>query len=195
MGAEEGKIRDALVHAAEAIAAEEDFTALDIHEVATVADVSPEEVQEHVQDNGELAYELSTNILRQLQEETMRLPGGTVEKMEHYITGAMRIMVASSLEFVTEWIADTVEEGHDRGSRRLIFGWNNVAGIIRSGISSGELAEDTPVARLTGIMIAEFYGIIFLWSVLQGSLDAVGAVQKFCLNAFPRLLAPYRREA
>lgn len=185
-------MRDVLINAAETIAAEDNFKALDLHEVAAVADISPEEVQEHVQDNGELAYEMAMNVLRQLRDETMALEAGTIERMEYYVTGAMRIMVASSLEFVKEWISDTVDEGHDRGSRRLIWGWNVLAGIIKAGIESGELKEDTPVARLTGLMLAEFYGIIFLWSVLQGGLDAVKAVQEYCLDVFPEYLDSFR---
>lgn len=184
-------MRDALMQAAETIAAENDFKALDIHEVAAVADVSPDEIEAHVQDNGELAYELSMNVLRQLRDETMQMEAGTVARMEHYVTNAMRIMVDSSLAFVKEWIADTVNEDVDRGSRRLVWGWHVLADIIRAGIESGELAENTPISRLTGLVLAEFYGTIFLWSVLQGSLDAVRAVREYCQHVFPNYLEPY----
>ena len=191
MPSEEKQIQKALVQAAEAIAAEDDFTTLDLHEIAAAADVAPEQIEAHVQQNGALAFELSISTLKQVRDEAMALDTGIVARMEHYVTGGMEIMVNSSLALVKGWITDIVDEKHDRGMRRLVWGWNVLADILRSGIADGELTEETPVAKLTGIVLAEFYGVIFMWSVLQGSLDAVGIMRDFCLHILPDLLAPY----
>ena len=191
MPTEEKRIRRALMQAAETIAADEDFTALDLDEVAAVAEVAPEKLQEHVQDDGQLAFDLAINVLSQCRDEALQMEGTTIEKLTYYATGGMQIMVDSSLEFVKTWITDMVDETHKRGRDRLIWGWNTIAEIIRQGVATGALKEDTPVARMTGLMIAEYYGILFLWSVLQGSLNAVEAIRIFCSETFPKFLRPY----
>ena len=179
MPTEEKRIRQALMQAAETIAADEDFTALDLEQVAAVAEVAPEKLQEHVQDDGQLALDLAINVLSQCRDEAMQMEGTTIEKLTYYATGGMQIMV------------DMVDETHERGRDRLIWGWNTIADIIRQGVATGALKEDTPVARMTGLMIAEYYGILFLWSVLQGSLNAVEAIRIFCTQTFPKFLDPY----
>lgn len=191
MPGEDKEIREALMQAAETIAAEKDFTALDLGQVAAAAEVSPEQLQEHVQDNRQLAFDLAINVLSQCKEEALALDGSTIDKLAYYAAGGMQIMVDSSLEFVKTWIDDMVDETHNRGRDRLIWGWNAIADIIKQGVAQGALVPDTPVARLTGLLIAEYYGLLFMWCVLQGSLDAVQAIRFYCVQTFPKFLGPF----
>lgn len=196
MDIEAQEVRDALTEGAQRLIAVQGYHGLKLEDVLREAGLSMDILEEAPGMKNKIIFRLGMNISEQLREDA-QTDGDVVEMLDSYVTSSMRIMVGSSMELVQIWIEELVNENCRRGTEKMRWDWESIAGILRAGIAAGELREDTPVARLTGLLLAQYYGILFSWCVMQGVMNAVSSIHSYITETFPTFLAPYqvRQEA
>lgn len=191
MNIEAREIHDALKAGAQRIVAAGGYSSLKLVDILEAAGLSPDLLNETPDAKRELAYRLAMLVFEQMRENSLG-KGDAVEMLDRYLTDSMRIIIGGNLEFVQLWIGELVNDNYAYGVEKMRWDWQCIAGIIRTAIDAGELREDTPVGRLTGLLMAQYYGTLFAWCVLQGSMDAIKDLHRYVTEEVPRLLKPYR---
>ena len=191
MNIEALEVRDALAEGAQRIIAANGYTGLKLEDILREAGL-PEDILDETPDmKSRIIFSLGMRLFEKLQEESL-VEGDVIDMLDSYLTSSIRILAGSSIELVQVWIEELVNEKHGYGPQKMRWDWESIARIIRAGIEKGQLREDTPVSRLTGLLLAQYYGILFAWCVMQGSMNAPWAMRFYVTETFPKLLAPYR---
>lgn len=185
--------RQKLVDAAKKLILEigfDNFSVSDITEKAGVAKGSFYTYFEHKED---IIDEVTQQNLYPLRDKSLSIDGCIVDKLSHYLTEAMSQIVEYGLLSAQNWLRLGMEPSNVCVLNKMHLDMSVVEEILHSGIKSGELPEDMPVASVQHCIIAEFYGIVVTWCISNGAIGAMDLIQYYCNNHLNKLFSEYQK--
>ena len=181
-----------IITAAEKLIKERGFENVTIDEIAAEAGVAKGSFYTYFKRKEDVVGEIAKSNFLGMQKKSMEVPGDVCDRLASFLRDSMKYIVESSVKISQQWIKNVVEPENEDGKNKLLYDQSVIKEILEQAIGQGELVKETPVDNLTESIAAQYYGIVFCWSLLDGAFDPISRMENYCYGQLKNSFIPYR---
>lgn len=182
-----------VIAAAEKLIAEKGFENVTIDDIAKEAGVAKGTFYTYFKRKEDVVGEIAHTNFVSMQEKSMQLDGDVCDRLASFLKDSMNYIVETGLKICQQWLKNVVEQENEDGKNKLIYDESVIDGILRRAVESGELADETPVEEMKRWIIAEYYGIVACWGILDGAVEPTAVLDGYCQGQLRDSLKKYRK--
>ncbi|MCD8124978.1 MAG: TetR/AcrR family transcriptional regulator [Lachnospiraceae bacterium] len=183
-----------IITAAEKLIKERGFENVTIDEIAAEAGVAKGSFYTYFKRKEDVVGEIAKATFIEMQKKSMKVEGDVCDQLASFLRDSMKYIKESTVKISQQWIKNVVEPENEDGKNKLLYDQSVVKGILEQAVGQGELAKETPVDNLTECIAAQYYGIVFCWSLLDGAFDPISRMEEYCYGQLKDSLIPYRNK-
>ncbi|MCD8130376.1 MAG: TetR/AcrR family transcriptional regulator [Lachnospiraceae bacterium] len=165
-----------------------------IDEIAAEAGVAKGSFYTYFKRKEDVVGEIARSNFLEMQKKSMEVPGDVCDRLASFLRDSMKYIVESSVKISQQWIKNVVEPKNEDGKSKLLYDESVIKEILEQAIGQGDLVKETPVDNLTECIAAQYYGIVFCWSLLDREFDPVSRMENYCYGQLKDSLIPYRNQ-
>ncbi|MCD8107211.1 MAG: TetR/AcrR family transcriptional regulator [Oscillospiraceae bacterium] len=181
-----------IITAAEKLIKERGFENVTIDEIAAEAGVAKGSFYTYFKCKKDVVGEIAKSNFIEMQKKSMEIPGDVCDRLASFLCDSMRYIVETGVKISQQWIKNVVEPENEGGKNKLLYDKSVLKEILSQAVDQGELAKETPVENLTEYIVAEYYGIVFCWNLLDGAFDPTDLIENYCHGQLNDSLEKYR---
>ncbi|MCD8097382.1 MAG: TetR/AcrR family transcriptional regulator [Lachnospiraceae bacterium] len=184
-----------IIAAAENLIKEQGFENVTIDEIAAEAGVAKGSFYTYFKRKEDVVGEIAKSNFLEMQKKSMEVPGDVCDRLASFLRDSMKYIVESSVKISQQWIKNVVEPENEDGKNKLLYDLSVVKDILEQAVSNGELVKETPVDNLAACIAAQYYGIVFCWSLLDGAFDPISSMENYCYGQMKNSMILYRNKS
>ncbi len=183
-----------LLEAAKGIIREKGLVNTSVEEITRACGVSNGTFYTYFKRKEDVVFALNHDMFREIYEEAQSYSGPFMERLTFYMVNFSGHIERDGLKLCQEWVRNTVdpdlvENPYDKGKLRMDI--DSMKGMLQSGVSRGELKEDTPIDALADALTDILYGEMLCWDMAGGAYSFEERTNTFCARFLPAMMKPY----
>lgn len=170
--------RQKLLKNADRILVEKGYQAMSIVDITKASGVAKGTFYNYFETKEDLLLELSKRHLGQLTQQIPELAGKTpAASVRQYLVAYLQVVVSSGDNMARQWIRFIVDP---KNHKKWEFDLSALTDLLQRLVVDGRLAANTPVARISELLVTEIYGLVFSWCMSPTTIDPIDSIQSFC---------------
>ena len=119
---------------------------------------------------------------------------GNLESIATYLLDFCHIVMQCGVVRFRSWVRyNYVSVEENPLTSKWAYDVISLQKLLQGLIAQQILIETTPIEALASQLMAQLYGFLFIWSI-EKNFDPQQALQDFCMQSLPSILAPYVRK-
>lgn len=185
--------RLSVIAAAEKLISEKGFEGVTIDDIAREAGVAKGTFYTYFKRKEDVVSEIAQSNFVNIQKKSMQINGDVCDRLSFFLTDSMRYIVETGLKICQQWLKNVVEPQDKDGKRKLLYDKGVIEGILNQALASGELVPETPIADIREWIVAEYYGVVACWGILDGAIEPISILEGYCQGQLRDSLRKYMR--
>ena len=189
------KTREKLLKAAELLLSEKGFGALSVDEITRQAGVAKGTFYVYFSHKEDVVTEICRGYFSSIADQVSGMRDVSMAaRLRLYMREFMAAVEKYGIHICREWIRSTVDPEHpgeNVDNSKWAFDVEMLRGIIRDGMTRGELRKDTPADLLAYLLISQLYGMMLSWCMSDGVFEPLEWSDRFSDAELEAILKPY----
>jgi AcrR family transcriptional regulator len=183
--------RKNVIAAADKLISEKGFENVTISDIAAEAGVAIGTFYTYFKRKEDVVGEIAYSNFAAMQEKSRLSDGDVTDKITSFLTDSMRYIVDTGLRIAQQWVKNVVEPQEEDGKKKLLYDFGVIKEILEDAVSKGELSKDMPIDWIHQWIVAEYYGIVSCWCIMDGAIEPTELLEGFCRTMLKNSLACY----
>ena len=186
--------KNKLLNAAKEIICEKGLVNTSVAEITKACGVANGTFYTYFKRKEDIIFALSSQMYQEIFEKAQAYKGTIMERLVFFMINFSGYIEKSSLKLCQEWIRNTVDPDlveNPVDKSKLSFDIDSAKKILKQGIESGELKQDTPVDILSHTLMDILYGQMLCWDMSGGKHSLEARTKEFCDLFLDAIMKPY----
>ncbi len=186
--------RRRLLETAKQMIAEQGFCHVSIDDIVKACGVARGTFYTYFKNKEDIVQAISRQPFSDIEAEMEKMSGLMEEKLCYYVREFTERIQQHGLKITQQWVKCVIDPDavpEDKDGKKLDYDLQSLQGILQKAIAAGDLKADTPVQRISRLMISQLYGVMTCWCMSNGAMDTKGLLEDYCSIQLPALIAPY----
>ena len=183
-----------IITAAEKLIKEQGFENVTIDESALEAGVSKGSFYTYFKRKEDVVGAIAKSNFIGMERRSMEIDGDVCDRLTSFLCDSMKYIEKAGVKISQQWIKNVVEPENEDGKNKLFYDRNVVKEILNRAVEKGELVEELPIDDLAACIAAQYYGVVFCWSLLDGQIDPLRQIENYCQGQLKAMMAMYTRQ-
>ena len=190
------KTRQKLLDTTHDLIKEKGFYRLNIEDITNRANVAKGTFYIYFKHKEEIVFELCKNLFAKTALKLDNIKNSSVyDKLSCCFECFVKEVFDYQIHIVREWMKGVVDKNLNDDSMGIIkwkYDIEIIKKIISEGVNNKELKADTPVDRLSEIILCTIYGMFTCWCMSDGIFDPEKAIKDFCDIQLKTIINQYK---
>lgn len=185
-----------IVTAVNTLLEEKSLDEISIEDITTEAGVAKGSFYTYFKRKEDAACCLALDKYDSVKKKALNAADGIYRNLYTYLAGSAKIIDRYTLQTAQAWMKSVTapSEGECRGVQKYEFDRDNLLELLDGAVERGELQKNTPVKKLTEIIMNGYYGAVAVWCMTSGEVDLVDSIGHFCEYGLKAMLEEYKEE-
>ncbi len=180
--------------AAEKLISERGFENVMISDITKAAGVATGTFYTYFKRKEDIVGEIAHTNFQQMREQAEKQEGSVSDQITSFLTDSMRYIMDTGIKFSQQWVRNIVDSAEQKGKEKLMYDIGIIKDMMLGAVKKGELVPSTPIDELARCAVTEYYGAVFCWCILDGAIDPVSLLERYCEIQLKNSLAAYMTE-
>ena len=187
--------RRKIVQAAKELHEKRGLSNVSVDEIVAEAGVSKGSFYVYFRRKEDISAEIELLRFDELKDSLEHAPGTAVEKIGRFLTESVRYIQEQGLALCKEWMKSAVSPIDEAGPGmvKMNFDREYILQTVHQAQECGELDNGAPAEALADLILADYYGMVTLWSMTNGRFPIQERIENFA-DTLNTILKPYWRE-
>ncbi len=185
--------RESIVQAAQRLHEAHGLSNVSVDEIVAEAGVSKGSFYVYFKRKEDVASEIAFRRFDELKQLLESTPGTAATKLGRFLTESVKYIEEQGLSICKEWMKSAVSPTSTDGSgmEKLNYDKEYILQTLRLAQKNGELCNGAPTETLADLIMAEYYGVVTLWSMTNGMFPMQERIGSFA-DTLNTMLEQYR---
>ena len=176
--------KNKIIEAAKKLIIENGFDNVSVDDITKLAGVAKGSYYVYFKKKEDIISEIGCLEFRYINEEIINMKDVSfIDKLKYYAKRYKQGLLELGVEISKCWLQDNLN-----CRCKLEYDYSTISNMINEGIKNKEIKEDTNVSDLTYFIISVLYGIMLVWIMSNGQIEASNQVDNI---KFEDMLKPY----
>lgn len=176
--------KNKIIEAAKKLIIENGFDNVSVDDITKLAGVAKGSYYVYFKKKEDIISEIGCLEFRYINEEIINMKDiSFIDKLKYYAKRYKQGLLELGVEISKCWLQDNLN-----CRCKLEYDYSTISNMINEGIKNKEIKEDTNVSDLTYFIISVLYGIMLVWIMSNGQIEASNQVDNI---KFEDMLKPY----
>lgn len=180
--------------AAEKLISERGFENVMISDITKAAGVATGTFYTYFKRKEDIVGEIAHTNFQQMREQAEKQEGSVSDQITSFLTDSMRYIMDTGIKFSQQWVRNIVDPAEQKGKEKLMYDIGIIKDMMLGAVKKGELVPSAPIDELARCAVTEYYGAVFCWCILDGAIDPVSLLERYCEIQLKNSLAAYMTE-
>ena len=176
--------KNKIIEAAKKLIIENGFDNVSVDDITKLAGVAKGSYYVYFKKKEDIISEIGCLEFRYINEEIINMKDiSFIDKLKYYAKRYKQGLLELGVEISKCWLQDNLN-----CRCKLEYDYSTISNMINEGIKNKEIKEDINVSDLTYFIISVLYGIMLVWIMSNGQIEASNQVDNI---KFEDMLKPY----
>ena len=176
--------KNKIIEAAKKLIIENGFDNVSVDDITKLAGVAKGSYYVYFKKKEDIISEIGCLEFRYINEEIINMKDVSfIDKLKYYAKRYKQGLLELGVEISKCWLQDNLN-----CRCKLEYDYSTISNMINEGIKNKEIKEDINVSDLTYFIISVLYGIMLVWIMSNGQIEASNQVDNI---KFEDMLKPY----
>lgn len=176
--------KNKIIEAAKKLIIENGFDNVSVDDITKLAGVAKGSYYVYFKKKEDIISEIGCLEFRYINEEIINMKDiSFIDKLKYYAKRYKQGLLDLGVEISKCWLQDNLN-----CRCKLEYDYSTISNMINEGIKNKEIKEDINVSDLTYFIISVLYGIMLVWIMSNGQIEASNQVDNI---KFEDMLKPY----
>lgn len=180
--------------AAEKLISERGFENVMISDITKAAGVATGTFYTYFKRKEDIVGEIAHTNFQQMREQAEKQEGSVSDQITSFLADSMRYIMDTGIKFSQQWVRNIVDPAEQKGKEKLMYDIGIIKDMMLGAVKKGELVPSAPIDELARCAVTEYYGAVFCWCILDGAIDPVSLLERYCEIQLKNSLAAYMTE-
>ena len=178
-----------LIGAARALREEKSFDDILIEEITERAGVAKGTFYTYFKRKEDVFCELAFASFDAIKEKLADSQKNAAGQIAEYLSLSMEVIIADGLEVAQQWMKNAMApmEEDSQAMRKYRYDMEYLTGCLERTVQSGEFPQMSVKAAAEQI-ITQYYGIVAVWCLTNGKLEAQERMNDFCRETLESII-------
>ncbi len=176
--------KNKIIEAAKKLIIENGFDNVSVDDITKLAGVAKGSYYVYFKKKEDIISEIGCLEFRYINEEIINMKNiSFIDKLKYYTKRYKQGLLELGVEISKCWLQDNLN-----CRCKLEYDYSTISNMINEGIKNKEIKEDVNVSDLTYFIISVLYGIMLVWIMSNGQIEASNQIDNI---KFEDMLKPY----